>query len=91
MVLPGELVEQRRGVIPRRVRVVAQACKRQSIKWLRRVRRRGGDVRVRAPRARRTSPEGAFRPVALVGQGATRAVIVLCVRLGSWVSAFSTK
>jgi hypothetical protein len=66
-------VEQCRGVIPRRIGVVAQTCGCQTIKWLGRVGRCGGDVsagtlerdgpRSRgalSPRARRTSPEGAL-------------------------------
>jgi hypothetical protein len=70
MALPGELAEQRRGVIPRRGRSVARACRCQSIKWLGRGSRCRGDGPVGAsseanfarggfsPRARRTSPEG---------------------------------
>jgi predicted ATP-dependent serine protease len=42
--LPRELVEQRRGVIPRRVGVMAQNCGCQSIKWLGRASRCGGDM-----------------------------------------------
>jgi hypothetical protein len=42
--LPRELVEQRRGVILRRVGVVAQTCGCQSIKWLGRASRCGGDM-----------------------------------------------
>jgi hypothetical protein len=59
---PRELVEQRRGVIPKRVGVVAQSCRCQSIKWLGRASRRGGDVCVGSPRARQTSLERTLSP-----------------------------
>jgi hypothetical protein len=75
--LARELAEQRRGVIPRRVGVVAQTCGCQSIKWLGCASRCGGDVcagtlergglRPRgalSPRVRWTSPEGVLSPQA---------------------------
>jgi hypothetical protein len=72
--LPGESVEQRRGVIPRRVRVVARVRWCQSIKFPYTGAGAGATcVQVPSsmailaegalsPQARRTSPEGAFGP-----------------------------
>jgi hypothetical protein len=81
MTFPRESVEQHRGVIPTRVRVVAQSCGVRALnarareqEWGRRA--RGGPRARRTPpegafnpRARRTSPEGAFRCAALAGRG----------------------
>jgi hypothetical protein len=75
MVFPREWVEQRRGVIPRRVGVVAQSYGARELNARtceqERGRRVRGDPRVRriSPRARRTSPEGAFSRAALAGRG----------------------
>jgi hypothetical protein len=89
MAIPGESVEQRRGVIPRRVRSVARTCRCQSIKWLSRGSGCRGDGPVGAssevnfargvfsPRARRTSPEGALSPRArrTSPEGAVRPIV----------------
>jgi hypothetical protein len=48
MALPGESAEQRRGVIPRRVRGMVRTYRCQSIKWLGRGSRCGSDVPVGA-------------------------------------------
>jgi hypothetical protein len=74
MAFPWESAEQRRGVIPRRVRVVARSCGvralnahvREQERWRRaregpRVRRTSPEG-VSSPRARRTPPEGASNP-----------------------------
>jgi hypothetical protein len=61
MASPRESVEQRRGVIPRRVRVVARSCGVRALNVRAREQERGRRAR-RGPRARRTPPEGAFSP-----------------------------
>jgi hypothetical protein len=58
-----ELVEQRRGVIPRRVGVVAQSCNVKALNAQMSEQERWCRVR-EGPRARRSSPEGAFSPLA---------------------------
>jgi hypothetical protein len=68
MAFPGEPVEQRRGVIPRRVRVMAQSCGVRALNAHAREREWGRRA-CGGPRARRTSPEGAFRYAALAGRG----------------------
>jgi hypothetical protein len=64
--LPRELAKQRRGMIPRRVRVVAWPCRVRALNARTRVREQ---VRVSAretrswePRAERTPPEGVLSP-----------------------------
>jgi hypothetical protein len=54
-------VEQRRGVILRRVRVVVRSCGVRALNARAREQEWGRRVR-EGPRARRTSPEGAFSP-----------------------------
>jgi hypothetical protein len=62
MAFPGESVEQRRGVIPRRVKVVVRVLWCQSIKCAYTGAGAGTTRACRSPRARWTSPEGAFSP-----------------------------
>jgi hypothetical protein len=61
MAFPRELVEQHRGMIPRRVRVVAQSCGVRALNACTCEQERGRRV-CEGPRARRTPPEGAFSP-----------------------------
>jgi hypothetical protein len=73
-------VEQRRGVIPMRVRVVAQSCGVRALNARACEQERGRRAcegpratwtppeGAFSPRARRTSPEGAFRRAAMAGR-----------------------
>jgi hypothetical protein len=61
MAFPRESVEQRRGVIPRRVRVVVRSCGVRASNAHAREQERGRRA-LESPRARRTSPEGASSP-----------------------------
>jgi hypothetical protein len=58
--LLGESAEQRQGVIPRRVRGVARTCRCESIKWLGRGSRCGGDMPVGALERGGPHPRGAL-------------------------------
>jgi hypothetical protein len=71
MVFPKESVEQRRGVIPKRARVVAQSCGVRALnaRVCEQERGRTSPKGAFSPRARRTSPEGAFSCAALAGRG----------------------
>jgi hypothetical protein len=97
---PRESVEQHRGVIPRRVRVVVQSCGVRALNARTREQERGrrarGSPRARrtspvgasSPRARRTSPEGALCCIALVGRrGPPRLQSRGACVLGLWIDS----
>jgi hypothetical protein len=93
-------VEQRRARDSQARQVVAQSCGVRALNARtceqERGRRVRGDPRARrtspegafSPRARRTSPEGAFSRAALAGRGGHQGCDrLVCAFLGSWISS----